>query len=88
MRLEPEKFRNYYSCPCGEQWDSTWSCMCNEKCAVCNKEIQPIRSEELWLECGASVEYATNGVCRDCGQRIRNFDELQRELRRPLTPHL
>lgn len=80
MRFEPEKFRNYYECPCGEEWSSTWSCMCNEKCSVCNKEIQPTNSEELCLQCGAVVDQATNGLCPDCGEPIKDFAELQIEL--------
>lgn len=80
MGFEPEKFRNYYECPCGEEWNSTWSCMCNEKCSRCNKEIEPITSEELCLECGAIVDYAIDGLCTECDEPIKDFDELQREL--------
>lgn len=80
MRLEPEKFRNYYECPCGEEWNSTWSCMCNEKCDRCNKEIEPIASEELCLECGAIVDEATDGFCPECDEPIKDFNELQKEL--------
>ncbi len=80
MRLEPEKFRNYYSCPCGEQWNSTWSSMCNEKCSACNKEIEPIDSDELCLTCGVILDNAWDGRCETCGEPIKGFSELQREL--------
>ena len=80
MFFEPEKFRNYYQCPCGEEWNSTWSCMCNEKCDRCNKEIEPTTSEELCLECGEIVDGVTDGVCPECGEPIKDFAELQREL--------
>jgi hypothetical protein len=38
---------NYYSCPCGMRWVDKWSCMCNDRCPTCNKEIEPYRSEEF-----------------------------------------
>ena len=39
-------FTNFYRCPCGEEWESKWDCQCNDKCPVCNKEIEPYRSED------------------------------------------
>jgi hypothetical protein len=35
------KFINKYKCPCGEEWEDVWDCTCNDKCSVCNKEIEP-----------------------------------------------
>jgi hypothetical protein len=29
------------------EWSSTWSCMCNDKCPVCNLEIEPYQSDNL-----------------------------------------
>lgn len=80
MMFEPEKFRNYYQCPCGEEWDSTWSCMCNEKCPECNREIECYDSEELCLECGEIVDEVTDGLCPECGEPIKDYEELQAEL--------
>lgn len=41
-------YRNSYVCPYdGTEWDDVWSCMCNDKCPVCNKEIEPTDSVEL-----------------------------------------
>jgi hypothetical protein len=40
-------FRNDYECPCGNHWSDEWSASCNDKCAECNKEIEPSRSEDL-----------------------------------------
>jgi NMD protein affecting ribosome stability and mRNA decay len=54
--------------------------MCNEKCDRCNKEIEPIASEELCLECGAIVDEATDGFCPECDEPIKDFNELQKEL--------
>lgn len=71
LGLEPEKFRNYYRCPCGEKWNSTWSCTCNEKCPRCNREIEPSRSEELCLECGQIVDFATDGLCPNAANRSK-----------------
>jgi len=82
MPQEPEKFRNYYRCPNdGTEWDDAWSCACNDKCPACNAEIEPYDSEELCLECGAVVDGAADGRCSRCGEPIKDFDELQSELR-------
>lgn len=29
------------------EWDDTWSCMCNDKCPVCDAEIEP--DESVWI---------------------------------------
>jgi hypothetical protein len=81
MFQEPEKFRNYYRCPYdGVEWQDNWSCMCNDRCPVCNAEIEPFNSEELCLECGAVVDDAEEGNCPICGEPIKGFEELQEEL--------
>lgn len=41
-------FLNFYRCPNdGTQWEDEWSCMCNDRCPVCNKEIEPYLSEDI-----------------------------------------
>ena len=41
-------FLNHYRCPdCKEEWEDEWDCMCNDRCPVCNAEIEPYSSEEL-----------------------------------------
>ena len=81
MPWEPGKFRNHYRCPRdGSGWEDTWSCMCNDRCPVCNAEIEPYISEELCLNCGAVVDDAEDGKCPDCGEPIQDFDELQAEI--------
>ncbi len=81
MSFEPEKFRNHYRCPYdGAEWSDCWSCMCNDRCPVCNREIEPYISEELCLECGAVVDDAEDGSCSKCGEPIKDFDELQAEI--------
>lgn len=41
-------FRNAYHCEaCDESWSDTWCCACDDKCPVCNAEIEPEESEEL-----------------------------------------
>lgn len=77
---EPKKYRNYYRCTCGEEWHDEWSCMCNDRCPACNLEIEPHDSEELCLECGAIVDEAKDGKCPQCGEPIKDFDELQNDL--------
>jgi hypothetical protein len=41
------QYRNHYECPCGAEWYDVWSCMCNDKCPACGKEIEPTDSQEL-----------------------------------------
>lgn len=45
----PERwFRNYYTCPLDDtKWADEWSCMCNDRCPVCNAEIQPDESLDM-----------------------------------------
>ncbi len=41
-------YLNRYLCPDdGEEWEDTADCMCNDRCPVCNKEIEPFESEKL-----------------------------------------
>jgi hypothetical protein len=41
-------YLNYYHCPNdGKEWVDLWSCMCNDKCPLCDAEIEPYRSEEI-----------------------------------------
>lgn len=52
-------FINFYNCPCGEAWADIWDCMCNDKCPVCCKEIEPYYSEDIESE--ESMEPDDNG---------------------------
>lgn len=38
---------SYYCIDCNIYWDDYWDCMCNDKCPVCDKEIEPYESLEL-----------------------------------------
>ena len=38
-------FTNYYI-HCGVEWQDEWSCMCDDRCPVCNCEIEPYKSED------------------------------------------
>jgi hypothetical protein len=38
---------NHYNCPCGEEWTMVWTAACNDKCPVCNLEIEPTVSTEV-----------------------------------------
>lgn len=40
-------FINKYECVCGERWEDTWDCSCNDRCPSCNKEIEPYESVEV-----------------------------------------
>jgi len=70
------RFRNYYRCdhkdsleegqtPC--DWYDEWECMCNDRCPVCNHEISPEESEELYDEYYIVGDQPT--VCPKCGSR-------------------
>lgn len=39
------QFTNFYV-HCQQDWDDEWSCMCNDRCPVCNYEIEPYASLE------------------------------------------
>ena len=52
-------FINYYRCnhedslESGEpliEWHDNWSAMCNDRCPVCNHEVEPYNSEEIESE--------------------------------------
>lgn len=39
------RFTNFYV-HCRREWQDKWSCMCNDRCPVCNHEIEPYASRE------------------------------------------
>jgi len=45
--LSEYRYLNHYACPCGNRWSDAWDCMCNDRCAACNKEIEPYDSDDL-----------------------------------------
>jgi hypothetical protein len=48
MSEEEPRFLNRYVCPGdGAAWEDQWSCTCNDRCPVCNKEIEPGESVDL-----------------------------------------
>jgi hypothetical protein len=40
---EEGEYTNFYL-HCGRHWRDKWSCMCNDHCPVCDKEIEPYKS--------------------------------------------
>ncbi len=40
------RFRNFYV-HCDQEWQDEWDSMCNDRCPVCNAEIEPYKSEEI-----------------------------------------
>lgn len=53
------KYRNFYVCnhldsshgfEPESHWESVWSCMCNDKCPVCNHEVEPYESEDIVID--------------------------------------
>jgi hypothetical protein len=61
-----------------EEWSSSWSCMCNDKCPVCNAETEPYKSEDLSEEQPEDANHNRIGLgvvsCRFCGKLDCNFD--------------
>jgi hypothetical protein len=44
MTIEDESsYTNHYY-HCGVEWTDDWSCMCDDRCPVCNAEIEPFYS--------------------------------------------
>lgn len=47
-------YTNRYRCSGGEGrivhaeevWEDQWDCICNDRCPICNAEIEPYESEE------------------------------------------
>ena len=52
---EPAIYANYYR-HCDQIWIDTWSCKCNDRCPVCNREIEPYFSKDLFEEVAAVGE--------------------------------
>ena len=53
---KPCNYINYYSCDHkgslkeGQRksyWTDAWSCMCNDRCPVCNHEVSPFESIDI-----------------------------------------
>lgn len=52
---EPHRFRNFYKCDGGDddapharnEWDSTWSCKCDDECSECGASLTPYKSEDI-----------------------------------------
>jgi hypothetical protein len=41
-------YLNCYKCPrCASMWEDEWSCMCDDRCPVCNMDSSPVFSEDL-----------------------------------------
>lgn len=39
----PLTFTNYYCCPrCEEEWQSKWSCACDDECPECGVSSSPV----------------------------------------------
>jgi hypothetical protein len=52
-------FRKSYRCDdCEVDWSDEWSCACNDRCPVCDAEIEPYESEDLSVQ----VEMQDNGA--------------------------
>jgi len=50
--VQGPSYRNYYRhADCDEEpgieWNSVWSCTCNDRCPACDHEIEPYNSEDV-----------------------------------------
>jgi hypothetical protein len=39
--------RNYYRCPCGNEWTDEWSATCDDRCPRCDTSCSPTKSEDV-----------------------------------------
>lgn len=43
------RYVNFYHCDkCDVDWESIWSCMCNDRCPYCRTEIEPYQSNYFY----------------------------------------
>ena len=63
------QYLNHYRCPCGTEWQDEWDCQCNDKCPMCNKEIEPHHSDILVLD----DRYADSII----GDRAEDYDAIE-----------
>lgn len=72
-----DRFENHYE-HCGQEWSDTHSCMCNDRCPCCNKEIEPHRSDVL-----AELDVSPQGLWElvDAGQEPAPVPGEQMDLR-------
>jgi hypothetical protein len=43
----PRWYRKHHKCVCGEEWEDEWSCLCDDECPRCGKDIEPDAWEEV-----------------------------------------
>jgi transcription initiation factor IIE alpha subunit len=49
MTPKMSAYVNYYRCSRDSiDWADAWSCTCNDKCPICNAEVEPFRSDEIY----------------------------------------
>lgn len=58
-------YTNHYECPCGHQWEDSWSCQCDDDCPSCGTTCSPSFSEEAEPPEGA--EAPDDDTCWKCG---------------------
>lgn len=58
LSMQVNEYRNHYI-HCGQPWTDVWSCTCNDRCPVCDAEIEPTHSDDLRV-----LEEGDDGVCR------------------------
>lgn len=46
LKEEEICFLNRYE-HCGRVWQDHWTCMCNDRCPICNAEIEPFESFQI-----------------------------------------
>jgi hypothetical protein len=37
---------NVYECDCGNSWEDTWDCGCDDECGECGADVSPSSSED------------------------------------------
>ena len=46
MNTGTREFINFYR-HCDTEWTDVWDCTCNDRCPICDDEIEPYKSEDV-----------------------------------------
>lgn len=86
MPEETMRFRNHYHCDdCDVEWQDDWSCMCNDRCPSCNKEIEPYESEDLAKNSHRIINEAGTEIDYDAAVNLMD-DDLRERIHSELAP--
>ena len=75
MRKTPMPwFRKHHTCPCGTDWWDEWDCLCNDRCPMCNAEIEPDEHEAIEGDKSAKIRALNDRLAQIVDRRTRRHD--------------